>query len=118
MIIADREWPSYLLGEPDVTISIPSSKTKKGRAVSRILEWLETHEALYKEDCWKLGIGWEEDERKIRKAYDGDDRLILFAGNDWWTDLSRAVLESMPDLEILGIKNNHGKASKALRRKQ
>jgi len=45
--------------------------------------------------------------------------LILFAGNDWWTDLSRAVLEAMPDLEIMGIKNKHGgKPCKALRRKQ
>ena len=101
-----------------MTICIPSSKTKKGRVVSRILEWLDTHAELFKEDCSKLGIGWEEDERKIRKAYDGDEGLILFSGNDWWTDVSRAVLEAMPDLEILGIKNNHGKASKALRRKQ
>jgi len=116
LIIVDREWPAYLLGEPDVVIPIKSTKTKIGKAVERALKFISEHFELSKEDCVTIGVGSREDEIKIRRERSscyGDD-LLLFSDANWWTALSHAVLERNPDIEVTSLRSKHGKPCKVL----
>jgi hypothetical protein len=118
LIIVDRDWPAYLLGEPDFVIPIRSTKTKIGRAVERALEFISKHLELSKKDCWKIGVGSKEDEIRIRRQYDAHHghggELILFSDANWWTALSRAIQERNPDIEVTSLRSKHGKPCKVL----
>jgi len=116
IIIVDREWPEYLLGEPDVVIPIRSTKTKIGKAVERALEYISEHLELSKEDCATIGVGSQKDESKIKVESDGrySDELILFSDANWWTALSQAILERNPDIEVTSLRSKHGKPCKVL----
>ncbi len=116
VIMFDREWPTYLLGEPDVVIPIRSTNTKIGRAVKRALEFISEHLELSKEDCYKIGVGPQEDEIKMRREHGGryDDELILFSDANWWTTLSRAIQERNPDIEVTSLRSKHGKPCRVL----
>ena len=116
LIIVDREWPDYLLGEPDLVVSIKSTKTKIGRAVERALHYIAENRELGKEDCSKIGVGLKEDKSKIDGEYDRryGDEMILFSDANWWTALTRAIQEQRPDIEATSLRSRHGKPCKVL----
>jgi hypothetical protein len=116
LIIVDREWPDYLLGEPDLVVSIKSTKTKIGKAVERALHYIAENLELRKEDCSKIGVGLKEDKSKIEGEYDRryGDELILFSDANWWTALTRAIQEQRPDIEATSLRSRHGKPCKVL----
>lgn len=115
IIIVDREWPAYLLGEPDLVVQVKSSRTKIGRAVERALSYIAEYLELSKEKCYKIGIGSQEEEIIIRREYEGrEGELILFSDANWWTALSRSIQERRPDIEATSLRSRHGKPSKVL----
>ena len=116
VIIVDREWPAYLLGEPDLVIPIRSTNTKIGRAVERALDYIMENLELSKEGCSKIGVGFQEDKDKIEGDYDGlyGEELILFNDANWWTALTRAIQERRPDIEVTSLRSKRGKPGKVL----
>ena len=116
VIMFDREWPTYLLGEPDLVIPIRSTNTKIGKAVERALAYIAKNLELRKEDCRIIGIGLQENKDKIKGEYGGQygEGLILFNDANWWTALTRAVQERRPDIEVTSLRSKRGKPGKVL----